>query len=360
MDSEFVKRIIKYVISLNVSNWIVVAVVGVFIGIFVFMWCIKYIDKLLLFKGWICGLYSKFSLRAKKGQMANQVRGVIKKSVRKHRMNNENVLPDDLKIEWVDVEKQETFVNNNKVIIRIKQSSNPHENLVTAVSGYVNNGLLYNVRKYLHKEVIEATNVYMIRKIIQEASSDTLTYLDENYLIPKLKENQSLKEDYEKLVKIDHNGMFIGIMLNEFYKAGMSLFGELEDPELFAESGEFMRFLYDIAIGVSDDYSRLTFNRDYFKVAIFLAASNKTLKRKGIRPFIKAIAKKLDEGIETIYVFGLGSKREIAETISNEVSSDIRINSINKHAYRHIKDNGRRIPGVFYECGVYKEDVMDI
>lgn len=161
------------------------------------------------------------------------------------------------------------------------------------------------------------------------------------------------KELYEALVKIDNNGMFVNVMLNEFQKAGMSIYNEIEDPQLVAESMELMWYLYQIAIGVSNDPDRLCFNRNYFKVAIFLTASNKTLRNSGIRPFLNAIKKKLDDGIETIYIFALGTKRDIAEHISRSIT-DYRINYIVKHTYKHVSNNGKRISGLFFECSVYK------
>ena len=83
---------------------------------------------------------------------------------------------------------------------------------------------------------------------------------------------------------------------------------------------------------------------------------SRTLKKSGIIPFIKAADKQLTNGIQTLYIFGLGSKREIAEQISNELDSDFRIGQIKRHAYKHINENGRRVPGVLYECEIFKDD----
>lgn len=314
------------------------------------------IDKILLLQSNIYGLFAKFFAFAKKGQLSKKVRGVIRKSVKEQYLKND-IIPSDLKVIWINKEDTESFVTNNQVIVRIKQSSNPHENLVTVVSEYINNGLLYNVKRYLNKDVMDASKILMTRKIIQTSDKSSLVYLDENYIIPKFAENNELKELYEDLLKIDNNGMFTGIMLNEFNKSGLTIYGHTEDPLLFAESKEFMRFLYKIASRISSDPTDLCFNREYFKVAIFLTASNRTLHKSGIRPFIKAISKQLDEGIETIYIFGLGTKMDVAEQISNELDSDFRIENITKHSYKHINsENGKRVPGVFYECEIYKNN----
>lgn len=314
------------------------------------------VDKILLLKAEFFNLFSKRNSFAKKRQISNKVRATILKSTKEQSLLDNNIIPSDMKVVWINEEKTDTFIENEQVIVRIKQSSNPHENLVTAVSEYVSNGLLHNVKRYLNDDVMEASRILMTRKVIQNASKNALDYLDEKYIIPKMNNDTEFKDLYNDLVKIDHNGMFIHILLNEFKKAGMSIYGEIPDPELIAESKEFMNHLYRIAAKISTEPSDLSFNRDYFKVVIFLTASTETLKRAGIRPFVKAAHKQLNDGIETIYVFGLGSKREIAEQISNELDGDLRIKQIIKHTYKHINENGRRVPGVLYECEIFKYD----
>jgi len=314
-------------------------------------------DKILIIKSEFFSLFSKSSTFAKKRQMSNKVRGTIIKSAKEESLLYNNIIPSDMKVVWINEEKPDTFVKNEQVIVRIKQSSNPHENLVTAVSEYVNNGLLHNVKRYLNEDVLNASRILMTRKVVQNASKNSLDYLDEKYIIPKMNNDPEFKDLYDDLVKIDHNGMFIHILLNEFKKAGMSIYGEIPDPELIAESKEFMNYLYRIAARISSEPSDLCFNRDYFKVAIFLTASTKTLIRSGIAPFIKAANQQLSDGIQTLYIFGLGSKRVIAEQISNELDTDFRIGKIEKHTYKHINENGKRVPGVLYECEIFKEEI---
>lgn len=348
MEEEFINILKEYGVGLTNIIWIII----------IFL-IIANIENVLILQSKIWGIFSGTFGFAKKKQISMKVRGTILKSVKKQQFKNNDIIPNDLKVVWINEEKADSFVKNNQVIVRIKQSSNPYENLVTAVSEYVNNGLLYNVRRYLNQEVMDVSKILMIRKVVQFANSATLAYLDEKYIVPKLKNDSELKELYEDLTRIDNNGMFIGIMLNEFSKAGMSIYNQIEDPELFAESKEFMRYLYNIANRTSSDPTDLCFNRDYFKVAIFLTASDRTLRIRGIAPFVRAISKQLDEGVETIYVFGLGRKIEIAEQISKELDSDFRISNIKEHLYKHVNDNGKRIKGVFYECEIYHDDNKD-
>lgn len=90
------------------------------------------------------------------------------------------------------------------------------------------------------------------------------------------------------------------------------------------------------------------------RVVIILSASNSTLRKSGIRPFLNVIRKSLDDGVETIYISALGSKRDIARQITSSIT-DLRVQYIVKKEYNHISDDGRRVRGVFFECSIYKE-----
>lgn len=326
--------------------------IGIFIIILTFLFI--HLDKVFLFKGFVCECFSKVSSAARKGAISNKVRGTVIGAAKEVTTNNMNIMPFDLKINWIQDEKKQTFISGNKVIVRMKQSSNINENLIVATSAFVKEGLLPNERRYLNKEVMEVSSTLMLRKIIRCSGHNALTYLDEKYLIPRLENDEDFKSTYEDLVRIDNNGMFVGIMLNEYYKAATKISGELPDDELIAESKEFMRFLHSIAYGTISSVEELDFNRDYFKVSIFLASNDKTLMRNGINSTINQALKQLNNGIETIYVFGLGRKMNVAREIAKELEKDIRIKMVQKNSYKHMNiDNNKRISGVFYECSVY-------
>lgn len=134
-------------------------------------------EKVSLLMSYFWGFFSRFAVYAKKKQISTKVSGTIVKSVKKQKLRD-NIIPSTLKITWVNKENPDTFVKNNQVIVRIKQSSNHHENLVTAVCEYVNEGLLCNVKRYLNKDVMDAARILMTKKVIQETDNSSLTFLE--------------------------------------------------------------------------------------------------------------------------------------------------------------------------------------
>lgn len=327
------------------------------VALLVLIACIFNIDKLLLLLSAIQKCFSAFSQRARKGTISNSIRGRIMKSSKVFRSFGQNIMIADLKIDWVKEESEESFIKNNQVIIRMVQSSNPHKNYVTAVTTFVGQALLPYSKNYIDSGIYNLSKLSVGRLLVLNGDIDALDYFDKNILFPVIDSDQDAKDTFEQLKAIDKNGMFINILLNEYAKASQKIYPDTPDPLLAAESKELLTYLYRITIGNLTSPEELQFNREYFKIHIFLTAKTSTYRRSGIRPYLKHINDSLAEGIETIYIFGLGRKVAVAEEIAKSLGeTDFRVTGVIPHYYRHksIRD-GRSIHGVCYEVSVYKE-----
>lgn len=280
MTAQDIEQIAKL---LNVSIPFVCVVI-------VFVFCISNIDKLLLLLSKIQSGFSFCSHRARKGAIANSIRGKMMKSTKAIRSIGEDLIIPDLKIDWIKDETPDTFVKNNKVVIRLKQGSNPHKNFATAVNMYVNQGLLPKAHKYIDEEIFEMSKLSISRLIIINGDMHAIDYFEENYIIPVIEGNESCAETYQELKTIDKNGMFINILLNEYVKAAYRICPDTPDPLLIAESREFLSFLYRIATRDTSENVEMDFNREYFKVSVMLAARSDTYLRGGITPYLKHIS----------------------------------------------------------------------
>ncbi|MBO4693081.1 MAG: hypothetical protein J5659_01635 [Clostridia bacterium] len=341
---------IKEIASLLNIGIPVVATIVVFIA------CACNIDKLLLFISFLQKVFSFCSSRARKGSISNSIRGKILRSSKDFRSISNSLISPDLKIEWVKEESAETFIKNNQVIIRMSQNSNPHKNFVTAVNAYIGSGLLPKAQRYIDPSILSVSRVAVCRKLIINGDPDAIDYFDDNILSPLTNSSEECAEIYDELKTIDRNGMFVNILLNEYAKASQKVFPDDPDPLLLAESKELLTYLHRIAKTGIDDVSELQFNREYFKVHIFLTAKTSTYLRSGIKPYLRHIANAIGEGINTVYIFGLGKKIAIANEITSEIKkTDFRVDSVIPHHYRHKSIDGRTVHGVCFEVNVYDE-----
>lgn len=329
----------------------------IIVGIVVFIICITNIDKLFLFLSAVQRFFSFCSRKARKGAISNNIRGRVMKSSKMFRTLGENVMASDLKIDWVKEENAESFIKNNQVIIRMEQNANPHKNFVTAVTAFVGQGLLPKAKRYIDHSIYDMSKMTVSRSLILYGDSDALDYFDESILSPTLNGDTDLKNTFDRLRTIDKNGMFVNILLNEYAKAAQKIYPDMPDPLFSIESSELLTYLYRIAMGSVGDLNEFQFNREYFKIHIFLTARTQTYQRSGIKPYLRHIGNSIAEGTETVYIFGLGKKISIAKEIVKSLQeNDLRVNKIVEHSYRHRSNrDGRTVRGVCYEVEIYKE-----
>ena len=331
--------------------------IPVCVAVAVLIACIFNIDKLLTLLSSIQKCFSVVSQHARKGAISNSIRGKVMKSSKSFRSLGKDVMIPDLKIDWVKEESEESFIKNNQVIIRMVQTSKPHRNYVTAVTTFVGQALLPYSKKYIDSEIYNLSKLSVSRLLVLNGDLDALDYFDQKVLSPVIDYDPNAKDIFEKQKIIDKNGMFVNILLNEYAKVTKKIYPDTPDPLLTVESREFLTYLYRIALGNFTNQDELQFNREYFKIHVFLTARTETYLRSGIKAYLKHINNSLAEGTETLYIFGLGRKVAIAEEIAKSLQeTDFRVTSVIPHHYRHksIRD-GSSVQGVCYEVTVYKE-----
>lgn len=328
------------------------------VAIIVLVVCIVNVDKIVLFLSYIQKVFSFVSQTAKKGTISNSIRGRVLKSAKAFRSMGQNIMVSDLKIDWVREETPEAFIQNNQVIIRMSQNPNPHKNYVTAVNAYVGQALLPHAKRYIDTKVLDMSKLSVSRLLVLNGDADALDYFDENILLPVVKKDQDANDIFQQLKIIDKNGMFLNILLNEYAKATRKIYPDVPDPLLVSESKELLTYLYRIVMDAVIDLREFQFNREYFKIHVFFTANSATFAQSGLRPYLKHMSESLSQGTETLYIFGLGRKMDIAKQITEALKeTDFRVAQVIPHYYRHRSiHDGRSVRGVCYEVCVYEED----
>lgn len=322
--------------------------IGVIVAVIVA--AIVNVEKLLIIKGEIYGLFSKVSTKASKVSLSSKVRGSILKSTNRFDTIEKEILPSDVKVQWIETGEEETFIKNDQVIVRIKKSNNPQENLILATAAFVNEGLLHNHRRYIDPAAIKASKFTMVKKIVQESGRNALTFFEEEYIPKYLTSDKETEEMYNQLKALDKNGMFLHVLLKEYVKAADSIYGDIPDPCLIAESREILRFLYRIATRDSYENTDLRLKINYFKIAIILTASEGVLNKAGIEPYVRKIKEFMKDGYETIYMFGIGYKIKVAEEIAKKINADDSfVCFATQKRYNHTFKNGAKKRAVVYE-----------
>ena len=188
--------IIQLAKSLNIPIIIIVMVL-------VFVFCVLNAEKLFLVLSKFQSFFTKVSSKARKGTIANSIRGNVLKSSKAFQSLGQDVLIPDLKIKWVKEETPEAFIKNNQVIIRMSQSTNPYKNYVTAVNTYVNQALLPKAKNYIDSQIYNMSSLSVCRLLILNGDSYALDYFDDKILNPIINDDVESNEIFDQLKTID-------------------------------------------------------------------------------------------------------------------------------------------------------------
>lgn len=344
------EKLIEYLIGLT-KGWPVYLV----LIIVIFGFCVCQIDNLVKFKALVCGLFSSISRRARKGKIANSLRGSILSAAKKKEFTSLGILPSDMKIIWADNDTVTSFFADNKVVIRIRQDENPNVNYVKILSQFVTTGLFRNGRHYFDDTVLQAADLVVAQDIVATSRPTAhKEFLDYVYT-PVIENNPNVKSDYDMLCNISKAGLFYLVYLNELNKVQSSMIGQPPDTCLQAESRELLSFLNNIALKTSDNPDDLNISNNYFKFGIVFAISDRTMRYSGYAAHQRAIQKLVANEYKTIYVIASGRKRDSAKDIAYEAKNSIpEIVSSATHKFKGVHITTRkRTDGICVELNTY-------
>lgn len=337
-----------FLISLRIPFWSIIIIV-------VFVFCIINADKLLALSGAIAGLFRNISKNANKKYISASIRSSVIAASKRMGLNESAILPADLKIKWAEGDDIKSFFDDDCVVIRIRKSVDPNENYVNIIYQFVSSGLLKNRTQYFDAQIMEASTLLLTQKIISFSKPAANSLFISDYYKPAIENDSLVEEDFDKLRRIDCNGMFFNIYLNELVKAVATIDGQIPDPCLIAESSELLRFLYNVATREPNEAMEMTYTGVYFKIGIMLAANDVTLEKNGWGGHFRYAKTLLEKGLETIYIFGIGRKSNVASKIAYAVKdSDDRVVKSITHQYKHISaKTGARLTAICVELDTY-------
>ena len=320
-----------------------------------FAFCVINADKLLALSGAIAGVFRNISKSANKKYISASIRSSVISASKKIGSTEADILPKDLKIKWADNDDAQSFFDDDCVVVRLRRTSDPNENYVNIIHQFVASGLLKNRRHYFNPDIMTASTLLVTQKIVALSKPSAGAYFINNIYTPTIETDPAVDDDFQQLKRIDSNGMLFNIYLNELMKAVATIDGQIPDPCLQAESGELLHFLYQIANREHAENNALNYKGTYFKIGIILAANDVTLNKTGWSSHFHKAKELLDNGYNTLYVFGIGRKAKVASKIAYAVkNNEERIVRSITHQYRHVNTaTGYRSIAVCVELDTY-------
>lgn len=319
----------------------------------VILYLIIYPEKAQLIKSWFQGIFSFISSSARKGKISNNIVSRLNLAIKKQisfESKYEHYFPDKVRIQWVKEENAESILEKNNIIIRMNQKSTMKENYIKAVHSLVTTGFLAKSRKYVNKTVMDASDIFMMKRLIIKGYHSAESLFDNTILKDYIERDLEIKELLDSIIALDRSGFLFPILINEYQKIGKLMFPREEDECLLVESKSFLLFLKNIANKEKDEWVDLEFEQNYFSIRCVLAVGMPYLNKHEINRRINQSIRDTRKGINTIYILGLGRKSQFAEELAKNIQmSNLDIVSVNTTNIVNYNRSLSKVDGVCIE-----------
>ena len=228
-------------------------------------------------------------------------------------------LPYDLRIEWInDKDSIETITQDKQIIVFVPSYKNELSQAVGVLHNYCSQGFAEKAKYYMPQPSSKATDLIITQKLTQYAGHNIYDYFNREYLPGILTKDPSIHSSFEKLQKVDKDGLFIPVLINEIDKYSNSIYPSTPSVEIADIISRLTDFIYRIAVRNTGEIVPLIFIEDRIKIKVVLAISNYSpyLVDNAVKDVEKEIQ---DQKINTIYVLATGTKIEFARLIADQI-----------------------------------------
>lgn len=287
-------------------------------------------------------LASSVSSGAERRSVALDIQGRIDSFSKYANKQLAGLLPHGVKIEWVTGNiTRESFLRDNKVIIKMNYHSNQDENVVLAIIEFMTKGMLPDARPHMDGKVVSAVDIISTKKMLERERRSALQYFYSEIVDPITNSDEETKNYVSILNQLDEMGYFHQIMLRELQALGAERKFALPEDSVKEETRNFVNFLDSKVVrkprGVDVDP---TFIGESIKISIVYVS-----KGERVTPHLDWISKCIQRNIKRIYICGIG---------------DMNVSMVNELRQR-LKDNKRLVEVYCEELkkGLFKGRKMD-
>lgn len=253
----------------------------------------------------INSLFSKISKGAERRSVSLDIQGRLNSFSKSLNSEVAGIIPYGVQIEWVigGVNK-ESFLRENKVILRLGYHTNQDDNIVRAALEYIARGMLSSSRPHADEKVMKAVDLISTKKLLEKERKTALPYFYTEIMNPYRQSDSDLDKFVLITNDLDEMGYFSRVLLKELQILGVSREFSLPEEKVKKDTRQFMDFLDNKVLkkpaGVDVDP---TFVSDSISVSIVYVAKGGGY----IGHHLKWINKCIKKGIHRIYICAWGS-----------------------------------------------------
>jgi hypothetical protein len=279
--------------------------------------------------------------RRKRKIVSSELSFRITKAAKEFNKESDGILPFGVRIKWLNDTESQVSVQNEEVILVLKESENCDKNIVDALMLFTPKALLPKARNSCDPKILHSIDVFTIKKMLGSGKyTSAYNYFLSNIIESKIACDEISRDDLDTLQLSDEKGFYSRILLEEFRLLGESIYNTYEEDKFIEETQLFFKFVKDLVRREKgDDKTPLLFVEGKIKIGILFVAKFETIKKYGIEAYIIRIKKDFDAGAERVYVMGHSIFEEEYELGTEGQILKIRGN----HSFKYLDEIERKL-----------------
>jgi len=263
------------------------------------------IGKLAIIKSEFLKIFGWTAKTVRKLSVENEFQGTINSILYDYNTNFESPILPNCKIQWVTAENQQSFLKDNEAIICLSFNKKDHNlNFYNAILNFAQTGLIPKAKNYLNKSSSKAIDLLITHIILRKNRKEVLTTFHQKFT----EFDEETKNEFQNLVPTNDRGLFLYLLLPEFYYYGELITTLPPNNEFYIEAANFLQWFKEIATREFDERSNLKFISKNYKVGVILIGKEETWAAYGHSAYIKWADYYASENYNSVYVLAKGPK----------------------------------------------------
>lgn len=289
--------------------------------------------------GWLSYFNSKYKYVAIKKDIQSKLNAYISDMAK-----DLGVDATKVKVRWTaNNEDEEIQIENNGVVIVLRDRGYKNKNFVHAAYFYTSTTLLAHTKRHLSQKQGKSLDLFTTKKVIEKQNRSALELFMRDYFQPLL-EDDKIRALIAKFVAIDKSGMYTHVLLQELTYLGTKSFLNKKDRMIVEEVNQLIDFLAQRANReVGDTSIQEEFVGKYSRHSIKIVSTKQVRDRGKFHVPAQRVLKAFEHGIENVYILGPlndGGKQFIENACSSILNQNQAVEAVRKAKFKNITRRG--------------------
>jgi len=283
----------------------------------------------------------------RKKSVESRYENIINGAVDDYNSNFEDKIISNCKIQWINDETDESYIEDNKAIICLKFDKRDQDlNFYNATYSFTKTALLPTTREFVKASSQKAIDLNLTKIFIKDYNRRSLRIFNQKYK----SESQEVRDCFTKFEETERRGLFSTLLIPELHYLGDHLLTITPSDRIEKEIETFFDWFYELATRGKEEKTILNFKSENLKVGVILVANLETYQEYGIEAYTKWADKYASEHFGAVYLLARGNYRSsILRDVVSELTKNKGFDQINKKTKLHeVDEKGEKIEVTCY------------